>query len=100
MGMMCVCVQVCKGPQQHEEVCLGLFALLLTEPPQAQRVRRCFMRSDSHTYHRMLFFSNCSPRTLTLTLCPAVLQGPDVSESGWHERCTHENQPDPYGKVS
>lgn len=33
-----VCAQVCKGPQQHEEVCLGLFTLLLTEPPQAQRV--------------------------------------------------------------
>lgn len=35
-------LQVCKGPQQHEEVCLGLFALLLTEPPQAQRVRHCY----------------------------------------------------------
>ncbi|KAL0962282.1 hypothetical protein UPYG_G00338080 [Umbra pygmaea] len=31
---------VCKGPQQHEEVCLGLFALLLTEPTQAQRCYR------------------------------------------------------------
>ncbi|XP_077362339.1 integrator complex subunit 3 isoform X1 [Festucalex cinctus] len=31
---------VCKGPQQHEEVCLGLFALLLTEPAQAQRCYR------------------------------------------------------------
>ncbi|XP_067267297.1 integrator complex subunit 3 isoform X1 [Chanodichthys erythropterus] len=31
---------VCKGPQQHEEVCLGLFTLLLTEPPQAQRCYR------------------------------------------------------------
>ncbi|XP_051992722.1 integrator complex subunit 3 [Xyrauchen texanus] len=31
---------VCKGPQQHEEVCLGLFALLLTETSQAQRCYR------------------------------------------------------------
>ncbi|XP_061905249.1 integrator complex subunit 3 isoform X2 [Entelurus aequoreus] len=31
---------VCKGPQQHDEVCLGLFALLLTEPTQAQRCYR------------------------------------------------------------
>ncbi|KAB5517756.1 hypothetical protein PHYPO_G00170840 [Pangasianodon hypophthalmus] len=31
---------VCKGPQQHEEVCLGLFTLLLTEPSQAQRCYR------------------------------------------------------------
>ncbi|KPP78306.1 integrator complex subunit 3-like [Scleropages formosus] len=31
---------VCKGAQQHEEVCLGLFTLLLTEPPQAQRCYR------------------------------------------------------------
>uniref|UniRef100_A0A3P9PNG4 Integrator complex subunit 3 n=1 Tax=Poecilia reticulata TaxID=8081 RepID=A0A3P9PNG4_POERE len=30
---------VCKGQQQHEEVCLGLFTLVLTEPTQAQR---CF----------------------------------------------------------
>ncbi|XP_060948253.1 integrator complex subunit 3 [Limanda limanda] len=31
---------VCKGQQQHEEVCLGLFTLLLTEPAQAQRCYR------------------------------------------------------------
>ncbi|XP_062265557.1 integrator complex subunit 3 [Platichthys flesus] len=31
---------VCKGQQQHEEVCLGLFTLLLTEPSQAQRCYR------------------------------------------------------------
>ncbi|CAF92690.1 unnamed protein product, partial [Tetraodon nigroviridis] len=31
--------EVCKGQQQHEEVCLGLFTLVLTEPTQAQRVR-------------------------------------------------------------
>ncbi|KAJ8398495.1 hypothetical protein AAFF_G00427500 [Aldrovandia affinis] len=31
---------VCKGSQQHEEVCLGLFLLLLTEPTQAQRSYR------------------------------------------------------------
>ncbi|XP_023657263.1 integrator complex subunit 3 isoform X1 [Paramormyrops kingsleyae] len=31
---------VCKGAQQHEEVCLGLFTLLLTEPAQAQRCYR------------------------------------------------------------
>ncbi|KAG9355287.1 hypothetical protein JZ751_000125 [Albula glossodonta] len=31
---------VCKGSQQHEEVCLGLFTLLLTEPAQAQRCYR------------------------------------------------------------
>uniref|UniRef100_A0A3Q2PP18 Integrator complex subunit 3 n=1 Tax=Fundulus heteroclitus TaxID=8078 RepID=A0A3Q2PP18_FUNHE len=31
---------VCKGQQQHEEVCLGLFALVLTEPTQAQRCYR------------------------------------------------------------
>lgn len=30
---------VCKGPPQHEEVCLGLFTLVLTEPAQAQKVR-------------------------------------------------------------
>ncbi|KAJ8386482.1 hypothetical protein AAFF_G00169520 [Aldrovandia affinis] len=32
-----ITAHVCKGSQQHEEVCLGLFALLLTEPTQAQR---------------------------------------------------------------
>ncbi|XP_029282204.1 integrator complex subunit 3 [Cottoperca gobio] len=31
---------VCKGPQQHEEVCLGLFSLVLTESAQAQRCYR------------------------------------------------------------
>lgn len=31
---------VCKGQQQHEEVCLGLFTLVLIEPPQAQRCYR------------------------------------------------------------
>uniref|UniRef100_A0A8C2RD57 Integrator complex subunit 3 n=1 Tax=Capra hircus TaxID=9925 RepID=A0A8C2RD57_CAPHI len=31
---------VCKGPPQHEEICLGLFTLVLTEPAQAQKVRR------------------------------------------------------------
>lgn len=31
--------QVCKGPPQHEEICLGLFTLVLTEPTQAQKVR-------------------------------------------------------------
>ncbi|XP_066577386.1 integrator complex subunit 3 isoform X1 [Amia ocellicauda] len=31
---------VCKGSQQHEEVCLGLFTLLLMEPAQAQRSYR------------------------------------------------------------
>ncbi|XP_069024802.1 integrator complex subunit 3 isoform X1 [Embiotoca jacksoni] len=31
---------VCKGQQQHEEVCLGLFTLVLTEPAQAQRCYR------------------------------------------------------------
>ncbi|TDH15598.1 hypothetical protein EPR50_G00010550 [Perca flavescens] len=31
---------VCKGPAQHEEVCLGLFSLVLTEPAQAQRCYR------------------------------------------------------------
>ncbi|XP_055013298.1 integrator complex subunit 3 [Boleophthalmus pectinirostris] len=31
---------VCKGQQQHEEVCLGLFTLILTEPAQAQRSYR------------------------------------------------------------
>ncbi|XP_059206602.1 integrator complex subunit 3 isoform X1 [Centropristis striata] len=31
---------VCKGQQQHEEVCLGLFSLVLTEPTQAQRCYR------------------------------------------------------------
>ncbi|XP_063041667.1 integrator complex subunit 3 isoform X1 [Engraulis encrasicolus] len=31
---------VCKGPQQHEEVCLGLFTVILTEPSQAQRCYR------------------------------------------------------------
>eukprot|EP00079_Xenopus_tropicalis_P018444 XP_004920126.1 PREDICTED: integrator complex subunit 3 [Xenopus tropicalis] len=30
---------VCKGATQHEEVCLGLFALVLTEPAQVQKVR-------------------------------------------------------------
>ncbi|TMS01384.1 Integrator complex subunit 3 [Larimichthys crocea] len=32
--------EVCKGQQQHEEVCLGLFTLVLTEPTQAQRCYR------------------------------------------------------------
>ncbi|GAB1287775.1 Integrator complex subunit 3 [Apodemus speciosus] len=31
---------VCKGPPQHEEVCLGLFTLVLTEPAQAQKCYR------------------------------------------------------------
>lgn len=31
-------LQVCKGQQQHEEVCLGLFTLVLIEASQAQRV--------------------------------------------------------------
>lgn len=31
---------VCKGQTQHEEVCLGLFTLVLTEPAQAQRCYR------------------------------------------------------------
>ncbi|KAM9294593.1 LOW QUALITY PROTEIN: integrator complex subunit 3 [Gastrophryne carolinensis] len=31
---------VCKGPTQHEEVCLGLFALVLSEPAQAQKCYR------------------------------------------------------------
>lgn len=31
---------VCKGPSQHEEVCLGLFTLILSEPAQAQRSYR------------------------------------------------------------
>ncbi|XP_028296665.1 integrator complex subunit 3 isoform X1 [Gouania willdenowi] len=31
---------VCKGQQQHEEVCLGLFSLVLTEPAQSQRCYR------------------------------------------------------------
>ncbi|XP_058863303.1 integrator complex subunit 3 [Acipenser ruthenus] len=31
---------VCKGAQQHEEVCLGLFSILLAEPTQAQRSYR------------------------------------------------------------
>ncbi|KAM8884511.1 integrator complex subunit 3 isoform X1 [Synchiropus splendidus] len=31
---------VCKGPQQHEEVCLGLFTLILTDSSQAQRCYR------------------------------------------------------------
>ncbi|KAF7647220.1 hypothetical protein LDENG_00175750 [Lucifuga dentata] len=31
---------VCKGQQQHEEVCLGLFTLVLIEPAQAQRCYR------------------------------------------------------------
>uniref|UniRef100_A0A8C6U1W7 Integrator complex subunit 3 n=1 Tax=Neogobius melanostomus TaxID=47308 RepID=A0A8C6U1W7_9GOBI len=30
----------CKGQPQHEEVCLGLFTLVLTEPAQAQRSYR------------------------------------------------------------
>lgn len=32
--------QVCKGAPQHEEVCLGLFTMILTEPAQAQKVTR------------------------------------------------------------
>ncbi|KAG7253896.1 hypothetical protein CRUP_025299, partial [Coryphaenoides rupestris] len=32
--------EVCKGQQQHEDVCLGLFCLVLTEPNQAQRSYR------------------------------------------------------------
>ncbi|XP_008057516.1 integrator complex subunit 3 isoform X4 [Carlito syrichta] len=31
---------VCKGPPQHEEICLGLFTLVLTEPAQAQKCYR------------------------------------------------------------
>ncbi|ETE59211.1 hypothetical protein L345_15060, partial [Ophiophagus hannah] len=32
--------QVCKGASQHEEVCLGLFTMILTEPAQAQKCYR------------------------------------------------------------
>lgn len=32
--------QICKGTPQHEEICLGLFTLVLTEPAQAQKVRK------------------------------------------------------------
>ncbi|XP_026580556.1 integrator complex subunit 3-like [Pseudonaja textilis] len=31
---------VCKGAPQHEEVCLGLFTMILTEPAQAQKCYR------------------------------------------------------------
>ncbi|XP_041430532.1 integrator complex subunit 3 isoform X2 [Xenopus laevis] len=31
---------VCKGATQHEEICLGLFTLLLTEPAQGQKSYR------------------------------------------------------------
>uniref|UniRef100_H3A5Q1 Integrator complex subunit 3 n=1 Tax=Latimeria chalumnae TaxID=7897 RepID=H3A5Q1_LATCH len=31
---------VCKGAQQHEEICLGLFTLILMEPSQAQKCYR------------------------------------------------------------
>ncbi|XP_063669522.1 integrator complex subunit 3 isoform X5 [Pan troglodytes] len=31
---------VCKGLPQHEEICLGLFTLILTEPAQAQKCYR------------------------------------------------------------
>nr|XP_020666479.1 integrator complex subunit 3 [Pogona vitticeps] len=31
---------VCKGSPQHEEICLGLFTLILTEPAQAQKSYR------------------------------------------------------------
>lgn len=39
-------LQVCKGQQQHEEVCLGLFTLVLIEPTQAQRVSHCSVITD------------------------------------------------------
>lgn len=32
-------LQICKGTPQHEEICLGLFTLVLTEPTQAQKVK-------------------------------------------------------------
>ncbi|XP_050190325.1 integrator complex subunit 3-like isoform X17 [Myiozetetes cayanensis] len=31
---------ICKGTPQHEEICLGLFTLVLTEPSQAQKCYR------------------------------------------------------------
>ncbi|XP_075438190.1 integrator complex subunit 3-like [Ascaphus truei] len=31
---------VCKGATQHEEICLGLFTLVLSEPAQAQKCYR------------------------------------------------------------
>ncbi|XP_019476854.1 integrator complex subunit 3-like isoform X2 [Meleagris gallopavo] len=31
---------ICKGASQHEEICLGLFTLVLTEPTQAQKCYR------------------------------------------------------------
>ncbi|XP_018427857.1 PREDICTED: integrator complex subunit 3 isoform X1 [Nanorana parkeri] len=31
---------VCKGPTQHEEVCLGLYAMVLSDPAQAQKSYR------------------------------------------------------------
>lgn len=37
--------------------------------------------------------------TINIVLCPAVLQRPDVDESGRYECGAHQNQPDPYGEV-
>lgn len=36
--------QICKGTPQHEEICLGLFTLVLTDPAQAQKVRKTWKR--------------------------------------------------------
>lgn len=38
--------------------------------------------------------------TINIVFCPAVLQRPDVGESGRYECGAHKNQPDPYGEVS
>lgn len=38
--------QICKGTPQHEEICLGLFTLVLTEPAQAQKVRHARARRE------------------------------------------------------
>ena len=66
---------MCKGQQQHEEVCLGLFTLVLTEPTQAQRVRhhcisvnvlhRCVITVTSPCDHCVYVGGQCY-RDLTL----------------------------------
>lgn len=86
-------LQVCKGQQQHEEVCLGLFTLVLTEPPQAQRVRHYHLISN--VWHR------CDIAVTSHCACAlTVLQRPDAGQQGRHERGPGEDQPDPDGEVS
>lgn len=47
--------QICKGTPQHEEICLGLFTLVLTDPAQAQKVRKTWEREGIREFPQLEF---------------------------------------------